>query len=412
MSQPLKKDQIIALFGKKAASRLFALLDPCCGAIDGGGASFRLVPKCVEGKMCLDVYMTSTVSSPYTFVNVGFPDFNEFSKIAVLTAGEEKYIGEMCTKTSYTEGEVITGIAAAYLPGLPVIPQLVSFTAIDCTAPLEKTSIVLTGLAGTEADGTVTNGYLSGGATVRLQESVTGLGGWADVAFSSYTDPFTGAVIVYYGPGPGLFYRLEAYDYLGVPIQSNILAYTPPIVTSAFLTSVTVTGPGMDNYNGGIVNGYGGFFYLENTSDWGAIWNVVDTQPDTDPYTGPIGQGGLTLTKDNILYRLRTLDSILAPHYSSEIGAGTGLNLVSLNGASVNFQVFNSYLGAIYVQESVTGPGGPWSDIGWFPVPNPYTSYITVTAAFGTTPGNWYKLWTYAQDLLTPVFSFNIVQCI
>lgn len=80
MGQPLKKDQLVGLFGEKAAERLYKILSDCCRDTD---------PCCATEKYTVRVeFISCTVGSPkyniYVTPNTdleGFIQFSSFKKL-------------------------------------------------------------------------------------------------------------------------------------------------------------------------------------------------------------------------------------------------------------------------------------------------------------------------------------------
>jgi hypothetical protein len=220
MSQPLKKQQIIALFGDKAAAKLFALLEPCCTPL-----SFRFEVTCKpDGSACIDAYVTSSIALDSVVVQVLFlgADTIGIAKSVTANAGEEVYVGQDCSKDVIPPGQYI-GSGLAFIPGVAIVPQQVTVVIPEC--PIAAV-LVLTSMNTGEFDGLWQGSALNVyGGTVQLQKSADGISSWIDAAI-----PANAAPAPYTGPlaqGPievltGIFYRLAGIDVNSNPVYSNV----------------------------------------------------------------------------------------------------------------------------------------------------------------------------------------------
>lgn len=224
MSQPLKKQQIIALFGEKAAAKLFSLLEPCCFPI-----TFRAESSCDErGFPCISLYATSSVVLRDVLVEITFPTLGESLRdlggfVSFPTPNKEILVGQGCFQ-SVLPG-TYDAVVIATIIGSPIIPQPLIVEVPFCEIPEVSSLELNTVITGDEGlwIGYATNIY---GGEVQLQYSVVE-GVWLDVGAPVPTDsdPYTG--VVSHGPitlVEGALYRIEGLSSTSAIIYSNIVS--------------------------------------------------------------------------------------------------------------------------------------------------------------------------------------------
>lgn len=230
MIQPLKKQQIIALFGQAAAAKLFALIDSCCPIL-----TLRGEVTCtgsIDDPYCLSVFVTSSVSLSNTPIQVNLTDINVNSDLGLggnvtSPAGVEVLVSTNCKFKDSVYPGIYNGSGFAFLPGTPLVPYAWSVNFPDCGGtPPPVTNLLLTKLASGSpgvADFGISNGY---GGSIYVEESIDTIM-WITIDSEPLpSSPYTGGASTSPKVVPGLYYRGAVKDSVGNLKYSNVILAT------------------------------------------------------------------------------------------------------------------------------------------------------------------------------------------